>query len=139
MKLGTSVAPPPDPTNEYGDVTAAAELGKGSSRTSSSRRRGPCRVRLPRSRKGFTDAVGEPTGLAEVTTGNRNSPSVALAAHSRWQFWDGRADTLWMQALGHFETTRSSRGNRLFVAQQIADRYDRSADDFSSRAPRRGS
>jgi cytochrome c peroxidase len=54
---------------------------------------------------------------------------VTFAAWSRWQFWDGRADTLWMQALGPFENAKEFASSRLFVAHAIHDRY---ASDYEA-------
>ena len=119
MKL--PAAPPADPTNEYGDVSAAADLG----------------------RKLFDDHALSPSGLVACVTchdptksfgdglktatgesvGDRNSPSIALASHARWQFWDGRADTLWMQALGPFENAKEFASSRLFVVRKIEQTY----------------
>lgn len=120
MKLASST-PPPDPTNEYGDDPAAAAFGKilFSDKTLSPSNTVSCAT-CHDPAKSFTDGVDESTGVAK---GDRNSPSVALAAHSRWQFWDGRADTLWMQALGPFEDDKEFAGSRLFVAKQIAASY----------------
>jgi cytochrome c peroxidase len=58
-----------------------------------------------------------------VAKGDRNSPSLLLASHQRWQFWDGRADTLWMQATGPFENALEFASSRLFVVHGIYDRY----------------
>ena len=52
--------------------------------------------------------------------GDRRTPSIALAAHARWQFWDGRADSLWAQALGPLEDAREMASSRVFVARRIA-------------------
>ena len=114
-------APPVDPTNEYGDVAAAAALGKT---LFSDKQLSPtstvscntCHDPLKSLSDGLAQAVG-------VTTGDRNSPAIALAAHARWQFWDGRADTLWMQALGPFENAKEFASSRVFVVKQIATRY----------------
>lgn len=114
-------APPPDPTNEYGDLPAAADLGKQlfsdvllspTSNLSCATCHAPGLA--------FGDGQAQSVGVSKV---DRNSPSVALAAHSRWQFWDGRADTLWMQALGPPENAKEIGSNRLFIAHQIATRY----------------
>jgi cytochrome c peroxidase len=119
MKL--PAAPPADPTNEYGDVPAAAVLGK----------------------KLFDDVAMSPSGTVACVTchdptkafgdslttgkgqsvGDRNSPAIALSSHARWQFWDGRADTLWMQALGPFENGKEFASSRLFVVRQIEASY----------------
>mgnify|MGYP002382283072 CR=1 FL=1 len=114
-------APPADPTNEFGDSAAAAALGKqlffdkglspsGNFACSS------CHDKD----KIFTDALPQSEGVGKV---DRNAPTVALASHQRWQFWDGRADTLWMQALGPFEDAKETGSSRLFVAHQVAARY----------------
>src|SRR6185436_19313209 len=58
-----------------------------------------------------------------VAVGDRNAPSVLFAAHARWQFWDGRADTLWMQALGPFENEKEFGSSRLFVAHAVFERH----------------
>ena len=64
-----------------------------------------------------------PTGarsrLRLATSAIAIAPSVLLAAHARWQFWDGRADTLWMQAVGPFENPKEFNSSRLFVAHAV--------------------
>ncbi len=120
MKLGSS-APPPDPTNAYGDLPAAVALGKAlfsdallspSGKVSCATCHDPA--------KSLGDGLPQSAGVSRL---DRNAPSVALAAHSRWQFWDGRADTLWMQALGPIEDTREMASSRVFVARRIAEQY----------------
>jgi cytochrome c peroxidase len=54
---------------------------------------------------------------------DRNAPALALAAHSRWQFWDGRADRLWVQALGPIENANEFGSSRMFVVHALDDRY----------------
>lgn len=114
-------APPADPTNEFGDIADAATLGKKlfEDKTLSPSGTVACQT-CHDATKAFADGLKQSTG---VTVGDRNSPSIALAAHSRWQFWDGRADTLWMQALGPFENDKEFASSRLFVAHAISDRY----------------
>jgi cytochrome c peroxidase len=70
--------------------------------------------------KHFTDGLPQAVGVAP---GNRNSPSILLASHQPWQFWDGRADTLWMQAVGPFENDLEFASSRLFVVHGLYDRY----------------
>jgi cytochrome c peroxidase len=109
--------PPPDPTNAVADDPRAASLGRdlfediGLS---------PARISCVKCHdpgQEFTDGLARSRGVAEV---DRNAPPIALAAHSRWQFWDGRADTLWSQALGPIEDAREMGSSRAFVAQRIA-------------------
>jgi cytochrome c peroxidase len=114
-------APPPDPTNAYGDLPAAAALGKRlfSDAGLSPSGKVACATCHDAS-KGLSDGLPQSVGVARTS---RNAPSVALAAHSRWQFWDGRADTLWAQALGPLESAKEHGSSRLFVAHRIAEAY----------------
>jgi cytochrome c peroxidase len=68
----------------------------------------------PRSQSGVSLAAG--------WTG-RNSPTVINAAHGRWQFWDGRKDTLWSQALGPIESPVEQNTTRVHVARVIHKYY----------------
>jgi cytochrome c peroxidase len=52
-------------------------------------------------------------------TGVRNTPSLWNAAHNRWYFWDGRADSLWSQALKPLENAVELDGSRLQAAHVI--------------------
>jgi len=114
-------APPPDPTNEYGDVGGAVALGKKLFEDTSLSPGGTVAcVTCHDSTKSLGDGLPQSIGVSKV---DRNSPSVALASHARWQFWDGRADTLWMQALGPPENAKEIGSSRLFIAHAIADRY----------------
>jgi cytochrome c peroxidase len=114
-------APPADPTNEYGDVAGAVALGKKLFEDTSLSPSGTVAcVTCHDATKGLGDGLPQSMGVAKL---DRNSPSIALAAHSRWQFWDGRADTLWMQALGPPEDAKEIGSSRLFIAHAIVDRY----------------
>ncbi len=54
----------------------------------------------------------------------RNSPTVINAAYAPlWQFWDGRVDSLWSQALAPPEGANECNGSRLAVAHLIATDY----------------
>lgn len=52
--------------------------------------------------------------------GTRNTPSLWNTAYGRWWFWDGRADSLWSQALRPIETAHEMGGTRLAVLRVIA-------------------
>ena len=113
-------APPPDPTNAKADDATAAALGK---LLFSDKRLSPsgnvaC-ASCHDATKDFQD--GLPQSTAGISKLDRNSPAIALAAHARWQFWDGRADTLWMQALGPFENEKEFGGSRLHVVHATLD------------------
>ncbi|MBG84045.1 MAG: hypothetical protein CMJ40_05805 [Phycisphaerae bacterium] len=67
---------------------------------------------------GFADGKPLPTGLAK---GSRHTPSLLNVAGQRWFFWDGRADTLWSQALHPFERAEEFGSNRLAVLHRVHD------------------
>jgi cytochrome c peroxidase len=122
MKLPESFAPPADPTNEYGDLPAAATLGKklfedGELAPSGTISCASCHEAA----KDLSD--GQPQSIGGLVRLDRNSPAIALAAHSRWQFWDGRVDSLWAQALGPFEDAKEMGSSRAYVVGQIKARY----------------
>jgi len=126
-------APPPDPTNEVADSAMAAAFGKqlffdkGLSPTATV----ACST-CHDPTKQFGDNLPQGVG---VSTGDRNTPDIALAAHARWQFWDGRADSLWAQALGPFENDKEFASSRLYVAHQIVDRYSAAYTSIFSKYP----
>ena len=45
------------------------------------------------------------------------------AAHARWQFWDGRKDSLWSQALAPLEGPNEQNTSRMHVARVIYEHY----------------
>lgn len=114
-------APPPDPTNAFADNPGAQALGRSlfADKLLSPSGMVACAT-CHDPNKEFADSVAQSTGMAKM---DRNAPSVALAAYSRWQFWDGRADSLWMQALEPLENSKEMGSSRLFVAHQVFDRY----------------
>ena len=114
-------APPADPTNAHADDAAAAALGQTlftDSLLSPSGNVSCATCHDPN--KSFQDSAPVAVGIGP---GDRNSPSVLLASYAPWQFWDGRADSLWMQATGPFENPIEFDSSRLFVAHGIASRY----------------
>jgi len=112
---------PADPTNAHADDAAAAALGKQlfSDKLLSPTGTVACAT-CHDATKHYTDGLPQAQGVA---IGNRNSPSILLASHQRWQFWDGRADTQWMQAVGPFENALEFDSSRLFVVHGVYDRY----------------
>jgi cytochrome c peroxidase len=116
-------APPPDPSNARADDAAAAALGKQffGERAFSPSGKVSC-VSCHDPTKQFQDGMPQST-QGVVTPLDRNAPAIALAAHARWQFWDGRADTLWMQALAPIENPKEFGSSRLFVVHAVASNY----------------
>lgn len=66
----------------------------------------------------WTDGKAVSVGMGTTT---RNAPSIWNAAHNRWQFWDGRADSLWAQSLGPIESPAEMGGHRLSVCGLIVN------------------
>ena len=48
---------------------------------------------------------------------------LSLPAYTRWMFYDGRADSLWSQALDPTEAPNEYGSSRLFIAHTIAQYY----------------
>jgi cytochrome c peroxidase len=110
--------PPADPTNAVADDPRAAQLGRrlffdgrlaGDGMTSCAHCHDP------------DQAFSDGRTLAEgVGTANRNAPGLMNIAWQRWLFWDGRADTLWAQALQPVENPVEMGGDRVAVARLMA-------------------
>src|SRR5690606_38121833 len=65
---------------------------------------------------GFSD----PNRLTQgIGTTNRRSMPVLNAGYNRWYLWDGRADSLWSQALQPLENPIEHGTNRTRVAHEI--------------------
>ena len=114
--LGT---PAPDPTNKYADDPQAARLGQflffdkrmsANGSISCATCHDPAR------------AFGDGKTLSEgMATGKRHVPTLLNAAFQRWFFWDGRADSMWSQALHPIESSVEMGGDRGRVAKVVAE------------------
>ena len=69
---------------------------------------------------GFADVEATSLGAGR---GTRNAPTLLNAAYNQWQFWDGRSDTLWSQALVALEGEVEQAGTRLQYAHLIHQHY----------------
>ncbi len=113
--------PAPDPTNAVADSATAAALGKSlffDSGLSSNGAVSCATCHDPQ--KQLSDDLPVAMGLAK---GSRKTPRIALASLSRWQFWDGRADSLWAQALGPLENPDEMGSTRVDVVRRIAEAH----------------
>lgn len=68
----------------------------------------------------FQDARPRAVG---VDTAPRRTMPIVGTAHSSWQFWDGRADSQWAQALGPLESAVEHGGNRVQYARLMRTHY----------------
>lgn len=122
--IGTLPPVPVNPSNRFADDPAAAALGRSLfSDTSLSANNQVSCASCHNPSRGFIDAV--PTGRG-VGIGNRRTMPIAQAVYSPWQFWDGRADSLWSQALGPVENPLEHGATRTEVARVLATHYRRS-------------
>lgn len=120
---------PADVSNAVASDAAAAQLGQAlffDPRYSSSRKVACATCHIPEA--GFQDNRANTSEGIEFT--GRHAPSVLNAAfgpadgeRSLWQYWDGRKDSLWAQALGPPESAIEMGGARCRIALLIYDKY----------------
>ena len=67
--------------------------------------------------RNFTDGLPKGQALGTVA---RNTPSIVGTAYSPWQFWDGRRDSQWSQALAPLEDENEHGVDRDHVVRFIA-------------------
>lgn len=84
--------------------------------------------------RGFSDGLRISEGLGR---GTRNTLSIWNVAYNRWFFWDGRADSLWSQALQPIEQPNELGSNRLALAHLVASdpRLDRAYTELFGPLP----
>lgn len=95
-------SPPLNPGNRYADRPDAAHFGQYlffEPRLSQNNQIHCASCHNPG--MGWSDQRILAQGLG---VGTRHSPSLWNVAHQRWWFWDGRADSLWSQAMGPLQT-----------------------------------
>jgi cytochrome c peroxidase len=121
LSIGSLPPLPADPSNRVADDERAAELGQRlffDTRLSSNGEVACATCHLPD--KLFQDG----TPLAKgVGTTDRRTMSIIGTARSPWQFWDGRKDSQWAQALGPLESAVEHGGNRMQYAHLAATHY----------------
>lgn len=111
--------PPPDETNAKADDPAAARLGRAlffDPRLSGSGRLACASCHQPE--RSWTDGLPLAHG---AETGQRHTPSLWNVAYNRWYFWDGRADSLWSQALQPIESPHEMAGSRDAAVRLVRD------------------
>ena len=121
--LSTAALPPlpDDPSNRVAGDERAAELGHRlffDERLSSNGEVACATCHLPD--KLFQD--GTALGKGVGTTGRRTM-SIVGTARSPWQFWDGRKDSQWAQALGPLESAVEHGGDRTQYVRLLASEY----------------
>jgi len=110
--------PPPDGTNRVADDVRAAELGQSlffDERLSSTGTISCATCHDPK--HGFSNGSQFGDGISQT---QRHVPTLLNVAHHQWFYWDGRADTLWAQALRPVEHDDEMGFDRVGVARLIA-------------------
>ncbi len=116
------VAPMPDPTNAFEGNADAIDLGRrlfydqrlsGNGEVSCASCHDPA--------QGWTDGRQKAVGVNET---GAHTPALTNVAHNRWFFWDGRADSLWSQALQPIEHPDEQGGSRLQTLHLLAEDPD---------------
>lgn len=121
LTLSSLGAPPPDPSNAVADDQNAASLGQAlffDTRLSVNGRVS-CAT-CHQAERDFTDGKALSEGVGRT---DRKSMGVVGAAHSTWQFWDGRKDSLWSQALAPLEAPAEHGLTRGEVAALVGEIY----------------
>ncbi len=110
-------APRPSPTNRFADNALAALLGQRlffDARFSANGSVSCASCHAPD--LGFSDGKSLSTGLGRTA---RHSPSLWNVAQQRWFFWDGRADSLWAQAVQPLENPKEMGFDRVSLARTL--------------------
>ncbi len=125
--LALDGSPPPSPSNRFAENEAAANLGQSfffDTGFSADGSQGCVSCHKPALY--FTDGQPLAVGLGKLT---RHTPSIMGSQWNSFQFWDGRKDTLWSQALAPFEGELELGVSRMHVVRRVATEY---ADEYAS-------
>jgi cytochrome c peroxidase len=115
------VAPPPDPTNRVADDPSAADLGFMLFFEKALSPLGIACSNCHNQDRLFAENQDRPSYGASLA--KRNVPAPVLLDHARSLFWDGRADSVWGQAVVPIEDPGEMASDRLFVAHAVKARY----------------
>jgi cytochrome c peroxidase len=110
---------PPDRSNAVADNPEAAEFGRQlffDPRFSANGGISCATCHQPERR--FTDGLRKAQAIGTTA---RHTPSIVGSAYSPWQFWDGRRDSQWAQALAPLEDPNEHATDRAMVLGLIAE------------------
>ena len=119
MEMGPLGPQPVDPTNRWADDDDAAALGQYlyfDTRLSSDGNVACASCHSPSHGGADTGPTSDGAG-----TGVMNAPTTWNGGYQRWFFWNGRADSLWAQALGPLESAREHGSSRTDIARAVYD------------------
>ncbi len=133
MRLAALEPLPADPSNRVADDPRAARLGHKlffDTRLSSNGKVACSTCHDPA--RDFQDGTALARGVG--VTDRRTMP-IASTAWSPWQFWDGRKDSQWAQALGPLESPVEHGGTRAQYARVIIRHYRDGFEEIFGRLP----
>jgi len=110
---------PPDPSNSVADNPIAAEFGRQLFfDTRLSANGGISCATCHQAERRFTDGLQKAQAIGTTA---RHTPSIVGTAYSPWQFWDGRRDSQWAQALAPLEDPNEHATDRATVVGLVAE------------------
>jgi cytochrome c peroxidase len=113
---------PADPSNAVADNPVAAEFGRQLfSDARMSANGGISCATCHQAERRFTDGLQKAQAIGTTA---RHTPSIVGTAYSPWQFWDGRRDSQWSQALAPLEDANEHASSRMQVVGLIAADVD---------------
>ncbi|MGI9203963.1 MAG: cytochrome-c peroxidase [Woeseiaceae bacterium] len=118
LSLDNLPALPADPSNAVADNLLAAEFGHKlffDTRLSANGAVSCATCHQPT--RHFSDSFQKGRGIG---LSGRNTRSIVGSAYSPWQYWDGRRDSQWAQALSPLEDPAEHGGNRMQFARFIS-------------------
>ncbi|MGO4468942.1 cytochrome-c peroxidase, partial [Pseudoduganella sp. RAF53_2] len=133
LRLDELPKAPADPSNKYEGLPQAAALGKKiffDQRFSSNGKIACASCHSPELKFQDNRALGQGIG-----TGLRRTMSIVESGRGVWQFWDGRKDSLWSQALGPMEDPLEHGGNRTAFAKLMMLHYRSEYEAIFKRLP----
>ncbi len=110
---------PPDVSNAVAQNIDAARFGHSlffDKRMSANRLVSCATCHSPE--KQFSDGLPKGRGIG---LSDRNTRTIVGSAYSPWQYWDGRKDSQWSQALSPLEDPDEHGGNRMYYARFISE------------------
>jgi len=110
---------PPDPSNAVADNPIAAEFGRQlffDVRLSANG--GISCATCHQEVRRFTDGLQKAQAIGTTA---RHTPSIVGTAYSPWQFWDGRRDSQWAQALAPLEDPNEHATDRAAVVRLVTE------------------
>jgi cytochrome c peroxidase len=131
--IGSLPPPPKDPTNQYSGNPKAEKLGQAfffDKRFSKNGKVscGTCHEH------GYSFTEDMPRAHGIGSTVRRTNHLIGMAYNS-WYFWDGRADSLWAQALGPLENPNEHGISRTLCARIIAEHYRKEYEEVFGPLP----